>query len=289
MLFTSLWSQNKKNEDAPLEATTAAKEKALAKHAYKIGDPYSAIYYYEKYLVMKPNDLEALQELAVLYELTRDYHRAANAYNMLYNSDKIKYELDLYHKAIMEKMSGEYEAAKSDLLKFQTESGKTIEKSFKNQVKVDIEGCDSALKYIDYPLPVEVLNAGKSVNNPHVEFGPFPLDSNHFLFGSLTSDTIHFYDNRYGHKQEQPVRIFYTAEKINNEWVRQESLDEINDPHAIMGKVIYSNNTNTYFFTKCKKMSKGETVCSIYSRKLVKGKLEEVKDLGPLVNLPGFT
>jgi OmpA-OmpF porin, OOP family len=288
-LFSSVWSQNNNTEDAPLEAKTAAKEKALAKHAYELGDPYTAIHYYENYLEMRPKDSEALQQLADLYKLTRDYTRAAKAYNTLYNSDKLNYQLDLYNKAIMEKMSGEYAQAKIDLLKYQSEAGKLIEKNLKNQLKVDLEGCDSALKYLEYPLSVEVSNAGKSVNNPHVEFGPFPLDSNCFLFGSLISDTVHFYDIRYGHKEEQPVRTFYTAEKINNEWVKQASLDEINDPNAIMGKVIFSKNTDTYYFTKCKKSAKGETVCAIYSRQIVKGKMQEVEDLGTLVNLPGFT
>ena len=47
LFFISLSQGFSQIEDAPLEVTSVPKLKALAKNALKIGDAYTALYYYE--------------------------------------------------------------------------------------------------------------------------------------------------------------------------------------------------------------------------------------------------
>ena len=290
LLFATIsFSQVSLENDIPVEVSGFSKTKALAKHALKIGDAYSALYYYEQLNEMRPNDLAILEQLAALYKITRNYGSASMAFGKIYEGDKFKYQYALYEKGIMQKMLGQYDSAIVSLEEYKRVGGKSIDKYKKRQLRTDIQGCDSALYYLDFPDKVEVQNLGKSVNNPHVEFGPIPFDTNIILFGSLTSDTVHFYDNRYGKKEKVPHRKFYTAEKTNGEWIRQNEIEEINDLNYEMGKIVYSPKSSTYYYTKCKKNAKGVNRCSIYSSKVKKGKIQEEEELPVIINMPGYT
>jgi len=111
LLFISLsqtFGQVNGKKDAPLEVTSVPKLKALAKNALKIGDAYTALYYYEKLHIERPNDYATLVHLADLYKVTRDYPRAAQAYDKVYHHKSNELPLPLFEKAIMQKMSGNY-------------------------------------------------------------------------------------------------------------------------------------------------------------------------------------
>lgn len=274
--------------DAPVKVSNPAKMKALAKNAMKNRDAYLALHYYEEYSALKPNDVETTKSLAELYKITRNYNSAVLAYDKLYKSDKVKYLSALYEKGIMQKMIGSYDSAKVNLVDYKRLGGKTLSKSRKKQLKIDVEGCDSALLYIEFPERVEIVNAGSVINNPHVEFGPIPVDDNKILYGSLTSDTVHFYDVTYDNKVEQPHRKFYLAEKNGDAWVSNE-LEKINDADFEMGKIVYSAPTKTYYFSKCEKDSHGRTSCDLYSGKEKKNKSMAVHKLPLPINAPAST
>lgn len=286
--FDSIGQLSPKN-DKPIEVRGYAKTKSLAKHSIKIGDAYSALYYYEQLHDMRPDDLEITSKLADLYKLTRSYGSASLAYGKLYKADKIKYKSALYERGVMQKMQGKYDSAIVSLEEYQRVAGKGIPKKLRNQLKTDIRGCDSALFYLSFPENVEVLNLGSSVNNPHVEFGPIPFDTNTILFGSLTSDTVHFYDKRYGKEEAVPHRKFYTAKRTGDTWERVGEMEAFNDLNYEMGKIVYSKPSKTYYFTKCKKNSKGINRCVIYSSKVKNGEPQEPEELPTMINLPGFT
>lgn len=286
--FSSFCQLTPKN-DRPIEVIGYAKTKSLAKHALKIGDAYSALHYYEKLHDMRPDDLGVTSKLADLYKLTRSYGSAELAFSRLYKEDKFKYKSALYEKGIMQKMQGKYDSAIFSLVEYQRVAGKSIPKQKRNQLRTDIRGCDSAKFYLDFPERVEILNLGSSVNNPHVEFGPFPFDTNTILFGSLTSDTVHFYDKRYGKEEAVPHRKFYTAKRTGDNWVRQGEIEEINDMDYEMGKIVYSAGTKTYYFTKCSKNARGVNRCAIYASKVKNGVTKEPIELPAFINLPGYT
>lgn len=289
ILFCGCHTMFSQKENTPIVASSPAKMKSMGKQALKNRDAYLALHYYEAYNALRSDDVEVIKNLADLYKMTRDYSSAVLAYDKLYLTDTIKHLNALYEKGIMQKMLGDYTGAKTSLLKFKADAGKRMAKDLKKQLRVDLLGCDSGMVYLEFPEDrIKVKNAGSVINNPHVEFGPVPLDTNKILFGSLTSDTIHYYDVSYDGQETQPLREFYVAEKQNDVW-KKTLLDKINDQDFQMGKVVYSKPTKTYYFTKCKRNVQGRTVCNLYSGKEQKNKDLEVRKLDYPINMPGFT
>jgi outer membrane protein OmpA-like peptidoglycan-associated protein len=289
ILFTfsiSLFAQNGEGIDKNL---SLAKMKSRAKIAYETGDIYTALFYYEEVVKKDTNDVKTLFQVAEMYRYSRNYSSAVTAYKKVYNTSPSEYSIALYYQALMLKMCGKYDEAKTAFLEFRKISAAIGDKSFKALLAKDIAGCDSGIVYRDFPQNIKVKNVGNSVNHPHTEFSPVLLDSTRLAFGSLRIDSVEYYDTRSEHLQKQPVRQLYEAKKVKDQWVEQGVLEDINDPNVDMGNFVYSPYTGRFYFTKCSKDHHGKVTCEIYYTEKVSGRWTQPSKLPAPVNVAGFT
>ncbi len=97
--------------------------KRLAKQADAMGDIYSAIDYYTKYVEVKPKKERYKYVVAELYKEARDYNLALEWYEKVYESVPEKFPLAMYRIAEMNIMAqGEYKMAKDSLLSFKKDT-----------------------------------------------------------------------------------------------------------------------------------------------------------------------
>ncbi len=281
---TSTFAQTSEGIDKTL---SLSKMKARAKIAQETGDIYTALFYYEEVVKNDSTDIKALFQVAEMYRYSRNYKMADTTYGKVYKTAPSEYPFALYYQALMQKMSGKYEIAKTNFLLFKKAAAG--DKTIKATLIRDIAGCDSGMFYRDFPQNIKTKNVGNSVNHPHTEFSPVLLDSNTLAFGSLRIDSVTYYDTRSEHLEKQPVRQVYEAKKVKNEWVEQGLLESINDPNMDMGNFIYSPYSNRYYFTKCTKNHHGKVTCEIYYTEKISGKWSHPAKLPAPVNIEGYT
>lgn len=271
----------------PDQNLSPGKMKARAESSFQTGDVYTALFYYEELVRQSPNDMALRYRLAELYEASRNYIKAEEAYDYVVQKAFTSFPFSMYHKGIMQKMSGKYEEAKQTLLKFRKEAGSVGDSDFKRALSKDIHGCDSGMVYSEFPDNVLIANAGSSVNAPHTEFSPFFVDSTTILFGSLKEEHLSFYD--ISKTASVPKRQIYTASLVNGQWQEKGKFATINDPAMDMGKVAYAANSGRYYFTKCSPNDRGIVQCNIYMTQKVNGKFREPELLPAPVNIAGYT
>ncbi|MDB5272071.1 MAG: ompA [Chitinophagaceae bacterium] len=266
-----------------------SKMKARAKHALETGDPYTALFYYQEIVKKDESDFDNRMQLADLYRLTRNYKEAEKVYGYIRDKEPAKYPFSLYYKALMQKMTGNYIAAKENFLLFKQESFNLGDKNFKLLLPKEIAGCDSAIMYQEFPENIAVKNAGPSINNPHTEFSPLFVDDDNMLYGALHMDSLQYFDAHQEHYEKKPVRQIYQAEKINDQWQEQGEFDAFNDPTMDMGNFTYSPYTNRYYFSKCSRDLNGKVECKIYYTEKVNGKWDKPVMLPAPINLENHT
>ncbi|WP_299254707.1 OmpA family protein [uncultured Cytophaga sp.] len=286
-IFTiSLFAQNREGIDKNL---SLSKMKARAKIAYQTGDVYSALFYYEEVVKLDTTDIKTLYLVADMYRFTRNYTLGAVTYEKVFLTSPTEYPLALYYQALMLKMCGKYEEAKTHFIEFKKISTDMDDKVLKAKLNRELTGCDSGMVYRDFPENVKIKNVGNSVNYPHIEFSPVIMDSTRLAFGSLRMDSVEYYDTRGEHYQKPPVRQLYEAKKINGEWVEQGMLESINDTTVDMGNFVYSPYSKRFYFTKCTKSTQGKVSCEIYYTEKVSGSWSKPSKLPAPINIPGYT
>src|SRR5262245_58058705 len=85
------------------------KTKRMAKKLFKKGSYYNSLEYWEAYNEKKPEKLSALEEIAEVNFLLRDYKMAEKWYGTLLESDTArKFPKTRYYYALMQKYNGKY-------------------------------------------------------------------------------------------------------------------------------------------------------------------------------------
>lgn len=281
-------SQQHEHEELPSTINNPNKMKHRAKHALRMGDAYTALFYYEKIVDADTSDLDAMFQLAELYRITRNYHEAEKAYARVYKKAPNTYTIAHYYEGVMLKMDGKPKEAKEHLMEFKREGRNIGSKEFKRHLYREIAGCDSAIIFKEFPDNVKINNAGSEVNHPHIEFSPVLQDSTKMIFGSLVLDSLHFYDISYDHYEKQPNRQLYQVTKENGQWGNKKLYDVLNDTSMHMGDFAFSPSGKRLYYTKCSKNQRGEVTCKIYMSTISKGKIQPGELLPAPVNIDGY-
>jgi OOP family OmpA-OmpF porin len=273
-------------QDEDLAAMRAHTLKNLGRNADRLHDTYSAIRYYSAYLEKHSNDLKAIQRLAQLEESARYYAEAKKHFALLDEKNSSQFEMALYDKARMMKMEGDYAAAKLEFKRFMDRYGKKIDKELKKLVLQELNGCDTALMWMNKPINVKIENMGDEVNHSHIEFSPLPTGENTLIFGSYPPDDKTYYDVL----EETPKRKFYNAHKDGERWVLDGVMEgPINFPDAHSGNGTFSPDGKRFYFTKCKENWKFEVECEIWVCSKNSSGWQTPVLLGKEVNMPGYT
>lgn len=273
-----------------VEELTPSQLKSFGKNAGRAGDYLTSIYYYEKYKELKPNNLKLNYELAGLHMRVRNYIEARDLYGYISSKADKKYPLARFYYAQMLKSTGDYDEAIRQFNKFKR--GYKSAKDYRVYSKLtrnEIAGCDSAKLIIDNPLNLnlEVLNS--TINSPHIEFSPIPVDDNNFIYASLRIDSLVYFTDE-NSDTAIPVRQFYTAKKEGMDWMGGELLAEpINIPGVETGNGVLSRDGNRFYFTRCSKNWQGKVICAIYRSMKEDDLWSEPVKLPPLINDPNYT
>ena len=262
--------------------------KKYAKNAERVGDIYSAIDYYEYFLIKKPEDVKVSYKLGELYLRARDYDKAQEYFKYVYEANKKKYPLAHYYYASTLKYQANYNEAKEHYLSFIKEYKKGKERSkYKKLVKSDVAGCEIAKSLIDSSLKVSMTHLDTSINKAHVEFSPIIVDEKTIWYASLKADRVEYFKT--DDSLKMPLRKFYEAKFINGKWKTTRELDEFNDPSFDVGNGAFSPDKKRFYFNKCHRNWKNNVICHIWKSEKKNGKWTEPIALNESVNDKSYT
>ncbi len=261
--------------------------KKSVENALQVKDIYSAINYLEVYTEKMPADFQAKYQLAELHRDVRNYDRALELFEEVYNLDNETFVEAKFYWAQILKMQGNYEKALTLFEEFQSEyRGREL----RRWASFEAEGCEMALE-IDTVRNIDVVHLDKSINSGFVESSPTYLDMNTIFYSSLPSDTL-VYMIRSERETKIPYRRLYQAtRKSDIQWKSDGPLDyPFNEDEAHYTNPVVSMDRKRLFFSKCEVDWQNKTLCRIYiSYKDSLGMWGEPEDLGEPVNMEGYT
>jgi len=262
----------------------------FGKNASRKGDVYTAIFFYEKYYAIRNSNTKVNYTLAELQRKARNYEKAKELYRQVYKKAKGKYPLAQYYYASMLKSTGNYDEAISEFNKFRRGiKGDKEEKEYSRIVKMDIEGCDSAKGIIANPVNVTIESLNSTVNGPHIELSPVPVNDTLFLYASLRIDSLVYFTEEYA-DTGIPVRQYYMAIRKGFDWQGGTLLPEpINLPGVETCNGVLSRDGTRFYFTRCAKNWQEETICGIYMSQLRNGTWQKPVPLPASINDPNYT
>lgn len=279
--------------DAP-DATdlNMRKLKGLATNSLRMGDTYSALIYYKEWAVRKPNNAAVSFQLAELHRKTRDYKRAADAYQNVIRISGDQYVMALYHVADMQMQDGQPEEALKNFKRFKRFKDRVKDETYLKLFKAKYAGCELAISLKDSVNTAEVEHLDTAINKAHIEFSPIALDSTTLIYGSLKSDEVEFFSVEDGELDSSliPTRKLYLAKKKNGKWTTVGEFDEpTGEQYHHIGHATFSPSGERFYFTICRNNWQNKVICHLYySEKNGESWSEPVK-MNDEINLPNYT
>ena len=265
--------------------------KKFGENAVRIGDIYTAIDFYEYYCSKKPKKINAGYTLAELYRLSRNYVKAKNEYQLVYEADKTKYPIALYYQALMMMQLGQYSDAVSLFEQFKKEYKDKDDQALvlKKLAAINISGCYSAQRIIDSTLDITITHLDTTINKANEESAPFPLNQNTFIYSSLKLNSLTYYEKS-DSSISVPLRKLYKAVKINNIWKDAGAFEgPINMSEHNTSNACISKDGKRMYFTRCGKNWQYKNICNLYVSKNENDQWQEPRMLDYPVNDPDYT
>jgi OmpA-OmpF porin, OOP family len=262
----------------------------FARNCERSGDIYTAIVLYEKYYARRSNNNDVNYKLAELNRQARNYEAAKDLYNQVAEHAEDKYPLARFYYAQMLKSTGKYDQAIEQFNKFKKDyQGAKDAQTLTKMAKNEISGCDSAKIIKQNSLNVAINPLNSTINGPHIEASPIPVDDKTFIYSSLKIDSLVYFD-RNNIDSLMPVRQFYRAWKEGMDWIGGELLPgSFNVPGVETSNGVFSRDGKRFYFTRCQKNWQGKVICSIYRSQKSKGIWNEPVKLPVLINDPNYT
>ncbi len=275
---------------ANVDELSAGQLLKFGKNASRKGDVYTAIFFYEKYYALRNSNDKVNYTLAELHREARNYEKARDLYRQVYKKAGNKYPLAQFYYASMLKSTGNYDEAISEFNKFRRSvKGEKEEKEYSRIIKSEIEGCDSAKGIIANPVNVSIEILNSTVNGPHIELSPVPVNDTLFLYASLRIDSLVYFTDENA-DTAIPVRQYYMAVRKGLDWQGGILLPEpINLPGIETCNGVVSRDGKRFYFTRCTKNWQGEVICAIYMSQLKDGIWQKPVLLPATINDPNYT
>ncbi|CAN5261392.1 OmpA family protein [soil metagenome] len=280
---TGVWAQDtivtKKPAKFKYKKSLKIADKRLA-----AGNLYGAYEMYETIIGKKPEEYAVAWKLANVYYQARDYVKAEEWFTYLVEKQAAEYPQAEYWQAMMMKMNGKYFDA---MPKFAAISKKYTGDDMGNirrWAKIEAEGCELALKSIDNPAQVNIKHLGPGVNSAYSDISPVLWDESTLLFATLPTDTVIVKADNGAHMMK-----LYEAKITGNGYDEPVPFKQFNVAGAHVANGNFSPDKKRFYFTICKEVTVAEIHCAIYLSELKDGKWTEPVDLGPEINMPGYT
>lgn len=264
--------------------------RGLARNALRMGDTYTALFYFEEWARRKPDNTEVLHQLAELYRATRNYTLADTTYQRVLIQAADRYPEAYLSRAQMQMSRGKYVEAKRTLEQFRKVSRSLSDKSLGKWGLELMKGCDLALDLKDSAATATIALLDTSINWAHIEFSPAPMGDSVMVFGSLRENQVNFYDATEVDSARMPMRRLFRAVPKGDDWVFDgpfqgpwESME------GQIGGFALSPSGERVYFTVCKPDWTGKMICRIYMSDRNGSSWGEAIDLGDEVNHPRYT
>jgi OmpA-OmpF porin, OOP family len=256
--------------------------RSKAKQYDKNGDVYNAIYYYERYLKYKNKDVKSNYRLANLYFLTRNYFKARQYFDSVLTLKPDKFPLSFFYKGVVCMNLTDYDLAVESFNKFKKAyRGKKNNNEYRKLTELYLESSEWAKHNQDENKKITITHLSESINKKNIEFSPFPIDENIFLYGSITKDTS---------KNPNPVRQIYRAQKLKGQWQSLGPLDHtINIPGFNTGNPVISEDGLRLYFTRTLKNWKNKIISELFVSKKINDEWQEPEKLPYPVNIEDYT
>lgn len=278
------------NEIPELSEKPFKEIKGIAKNALRLGDTYTALFYYVEWATRKVDDASISYQVAELYRATRNYKEAENWYLKVKEIDPNGFVEGTFYLAQMQMSQGKYAEAKKNLEGFKRNAKDLKDPKYFKLTKSGIKSCDFAISHKDSSNTAVVEHLDNSINQPHVEFSPIIMDENTLVYGSLKEDGVNYYDVSLHDSLKIPLRKFYVAKKKDNEWKAEGELEgPFNEEGSQIGNGTLSANGSRFYFTRCKKNWMNKMICELFYSDLKNGEWQEEIRLNDLINMPNFT
>jgi WD40 repeat protein len=254
--------------------------------AFLNGDYYEAKTFYLKALEFENADVEVKFKAAEASRLFNDYYAAAYLYNQTVRDDKDKrFPLALYWLATMNKMMGEYDAAKN--LFFQYYTLHAADSNYYSQrAQREIKDCETAHEMMKDTVPADVKNLGNTINTVYSDFA-----------GQIIRDSLFYYSSlRFENKDPKTRKTKNYVSKIlesktkGQDFRQPQPLDTaFNLPDLHDCNAAFSADNKLMVFTRCTNINFSALRCELYESKNLKGKWQPPARLNDSINLKDYT
>ncbi len=278
----------------PPEKTKKLTKKA--EQAQQMGDPFTAIDYYEKLLTHVEEDekqadvyFHTAYQLGHLYREIRNYSKAADKYKEVWNNRKGSYAKSRFHYAQMLQMQGAYKSAKSIFKKLKDNYRGDDLREVRKRSEAGFKGCKMALKEPADTNQWKIRHLGKDVNSSYSEYSPLLVKDSMLIYASRKLDSLVTLPTGKKLGNEHTAR-FYKARKKGDQW---ETIGEFgakfNHPRKPTGNGAISPDGKRFYFTRCKLNQASKMVCHIYFSRKENRQWQEPKKLEEPINLENYT
>lgn len=245
------------------------------------GSFYNAIDYYKAVLDERPEMAEVAIRLGQTMHYARNYKEALTYFKQAFDVDNDKHRIAQYHYAMMLKMNGQYEEAKSNFEDFRRSYKERGPEAtlLKRMARTEVEGCDIALAMIQDSLIIEITHLGTNVNKLYTEFSPQPVGKDSILiFASMVVDSVPVLDKS---TKSFPRAKLFKSTWSGDEWSKSRELDgPFNDDKLHTGNGSFSRDGKTFYFTRCSDDDGTNVRCDIYVSKFEDDEWDRPKKLG---------
>lgn len=268
-------------QDEPSKSEINAMKKK-AKSAVNRRDVYEAIGNYEGYFESGGFDENSAYQLGELYFATRNYSGAKYYYDTVLSLKPKKYPKAFYYRGIVCSNMQEYAIAVESFDAFRKANRGKRDKENLGRLARDFKAsAEWALSRIDSVANIQVSHLGKSVNQPHIEFSPFPINQHELIYGSYLVDTT---------SKTPARRKLYTAVLSGGIWHASGELEgDFNSTEFHTGNAALSPDGLRMYFTRCRKNWQVNTICEIYRSVSVDGEWQSPEKLPYPINGENFT
>lgn len=273
-----------------LEKKSMKEVKSMAKNSLRMGDTYTALFYYEEWNKRKPDNFKITYQLAALYRKSRNYVKAEEHYQKIANKAASDFPKAVFYLAKMQQMQGKYKDAKKNYLKFKKVASGVGDPAYKKLTKSGIASCTYALKNERADASTEIIHLDTSINHPHIEFSPVPIDENTLVYGSLKDNGVNFYDVALHDSMHIPLRKFYLAKKEDDQWIAKGAFKgPFNQENKHVGNGALSEDGQRFYFTVCAKNWQNKMICELYYAEKEGMAWQDPVKMDEMINMPNFT
>ncbi len=262
--------------------------KGMAKSAMRMGDVYQARDFLKEWNRRDPKNTKIALKLGSYYFKARDYGNAEKILAKIVAGYPDSYPEAKFYYAQILKIYGDYEGALVHLQalrrKYRRLGGTGLTRF---RLDNEIAGCQKGIESRDIMVKTEVSWLNKTINSPHIEFGPVLLGESTFVYGSANLDSTAYIDLSGPYKAR---RNFYMAKRNNEEWtggLKPEPPFE-NFNNFDTGRGVFSGDRKRFYSVQCHMDQSGVNICHLFVSKLNEGKWGKPEKLGKKINHPRY-